>query len=118
MLALVAGLAGGIVGFFGFFWIWKQGFYALVLPGGLVGICASVFKPKSAAVCVLCGLLALAIGLFTEWKRAPWVKDDSLLFFLMHVHKLQPVSLIMIGVGTLLGVGIPWNHRRDASKTT
>ncbi len=63
-LPLLAGaLAGGLIGYFAFLWIARQGFYALVLPGALVGIGASLAPNRSLAMCVVCGVLALALGL-------------------------------------------------------
>ena len=115
ILALIAAVLGGVAGYFGFFWIYKQGFYALVLPGGLVGIAASQFKSKSVAVCVVCGLLALAFGLFAEWKLRPFIKDDSLGYFLTHVHQRPGITLIMIVAGVALGFWLPFSHRNDGS---
>ena len=49
MLVLIGGVAGGLVGYFGFLWIARQGFYALVLPRGLLGVGASLFANRSTA---------------------------------------------------------------------
>jgi len=42
MRKLLAGIlgvgAGGVLGYFAFFWIARQGLYAPMLPGGLVGL--------------------------------------------------------------------------------
>lgn len=115
VLALVAALAGAIVGYYGFLWITRQGFYALILPGALAGLAASHFRCKSIGVCVACGLVALAGGLLAEWQFAPFVKDKSLGYFLTHVHLLKPVTLIMVGVGTAMGFWFPFTHRNDGS---
>jgi hypothetical protein len=117
LLALTAAVIGGIVGCLAFLWITKQGFYALVLPGGLVGIAASQFKSRSVVVCGLCGLLALAFGLYAEWKFAPFLKDAGLGYFLTHVYLLRPITLIMIGVGVVLGFWLPFRHRNDVPVT-
>ena len=106
----------GSLGYFVFFWIARQGFYGLILPGGLLGLGASVFKTKSTAVSVLCGLLALALGLFTEWRFAPFVKDGSLGYFVLHIHRLSPVTLIMIGVGAFIGFWAPFRRSQEAGK--
>jgi len=57
ILLLLGAFAGGLVGYFGFLWIARQGFYALVLPGGLLGVGASLFRNKSTGICILCGLV-------------------------------------------------------------
>jgi hypothetical protein len=52
---------------------------------------------------VICGLGALALGIYAEWANAPFIPDESLGYFLTHVHKLNPIVLIMIVLGTFLG---------------
>lgn len=113
ILALVAAVIGGVAGTLGFLWIARQGFYALVLPGGLIGLGASMFKSKSIVVCVICGLLALLAGVIAEWKFAPFIKDRSFEYFLTHLHELKPFTLIMIAIGTVLGFWLPFQHRND-----
>ncbi len=81
-LVLMGAGAGGLIGYFGFLWIAHQGFYALVLPGGLLGIGASLVPNRSTAICVVCGLIALVLGFLAEWQFAPFIKDSSLGFFL------------------------------------
>ena len=78
VLVLIGAVAGGLVGYFGFLWIARQGFYALVLPGGLLGLGASLFANRSTALCIVCGLLALALGVLAEWQFAPFIRDGSL----------------------------------------
>lgn len=112
-LALLAAVAGGLVGYLAFMWIARQGFYGLVLPGALVGICAGACKSRSVAVCIICGVLALCFGLFTEWRFAPFIANPSLGYFLMHAHQLRPFTLIMITAGVLIGFGVPLRHRHD-----
>jgi hypothetical protein len=112
VLALAAAV-GGVVGYLAFRWIAQHGFYALVLPGALVGIAAGCCKSQSLAVCVVCGLLALAVGLFAEWRHAPFLKDDGLGYFLAHAHQLRPMTLLMIALGTGIGFGVPFRHRDD-----
>ena len=116
VLAVLAAAIGGLLGYFGFLWIARQGFYAIMLPGALVGISAGMFKSNSTAVCVLCGWLALGFGIFSEWRFAPFLKDDSLSYFLAHLHQLRPITLLMIGVGVLIGFWVPFRSGKDAVK--
>lgn len=111
-LALLAAVAGGVVGHFVFLWIARQGFYALALPGALVGIGASLVPIRSVAVAVICGLLALLVGFLSEWRFAPFIADNSLAYFLAHIHQLRPVTLIMIGIGTIIGFWAPFRPSR------
>ena len=109
IIALVGAAAGGTLGFFAFFWIRRQGFYGMILPGGLLGLGASVGQVRSIWLAMFLGLAALGLGLFTEWRHAPW-DDDSLSYFLLHVHQLQPITLLMIGAGGLLGFWVPYRR--------
>jgi hypothetical protein len=111
LLALCGALIGGVLGYLTFFWIAAQGYYGLALPGGLLGLGAGVVKNRSVAVAVVCGLLATALGLFTEYRFAPFRADPSLGYFLANIQKLEPVTLIMIGVGGLIGFYVPFRRR-------
>jgi hypothetical protein len=94
-----------------------RGLYGLALPGGLLGLGAGIFKTRSKAIVVVCGLLALALGFFTEWCYAPFVTDGSLGYFLSHVHQLSPLTLIMIGAGALIGFWVPFRCGRAVKNT-
>lgn len=102
-LGLVGGVVGGFVGYSLFFWITRQGFYALILPGALLGLgCGLLARHGSVARGVICGVAGVALGLYTEWTFAPFRDDASLSYFLTHVHTLRPVTLLMIALGGLI----------------
>jgi hypothetical protein len=113
VLVLIGAAVGALVGYFAFWWVYHQGFYGLVLPGGLLGCGAGISKSRSKLIPVICGLSALALGLLTEWQRAPFANDGSLGFFLTHVHHKLPITLIMIAAGAALGFWIPFRRRQD-----
>ncbi len=117
-LVLLGAIAGGVVGYFGFLWIASQGFYALVLPGALLGVGASMGRNKSTVVSMICGILALALGLFAEWRFAPFIKDNSLGYFLSHTHQLKPITWIMIAAGAAIGFWMPFSRRQLARPLT
>ena len=48
-LALVGAAAGGVLGYFAFFWIARQGFYALALPGLALGLGCGLLSAGNAA---------------------------------------------------------------------
>jgi len=101
---LIGAGIGGAVGYFAFFWITRQGFYALVLPGGLLGLGAGLCaRGRSIPLAVICGIAALLLGLVAEWKFAPFIKDGGFGYFLANVSSLKPVRLFMIVVGAILG---------------
>lgn len=116
-LAFAGALLGGTVGYFAFFWIAAQGLYGPALPGGLLGLGAGIVKTRSIGVAVTCGLLATALGLFTEFRFAPFIKDPSLSYFLSHVFDLRPMTLLMIAVGGTIGFWIPFRQRESVRQS-
>ena len=100
------------MGYFGFIWIARQGFYALVLPGGLLGVGASLFANKSIAPCIVCGLSALALGVLAEWQFAPFIRDGSLGYFVTHIYQLRPITVMMIAAGAFIGFWAPFSRRQ------
>jgi hypothetical protein len=102
-LGLLGAVAGGCVGYFAFFWIARQGFYALALPPGLLGLAAGMCaRRRSSALAAICGVAGLALGLFTEWRFAPFVADSTFSYFIAHVPTLKPITLLMLALGTFL----------------
>lgn len=102
-LGMLGALAGGAVGYWAFFWAAGQGFYALILPGGLLGVgCGLLARHTSPVRGVACGVAAVVLGAFTEWRFRPFFADGSFGYLLSHPGKLQPLTLVMIGVGGLI----------------
>ena len=101
--ALLGAAAGGCVGYFAFFWIAGQGFYAIMLPPALLGLGAGYFmSARSQPLAIGCAMAGLALGLFTEWKFAPFIADNSLGYFITHLHELRQVTLGLLALGTFL----------------
>ena len=111
LIALGGACLGGAIGFLGFSWLLSQGFYALILPGGLLGLGAGIVPTRSVLVAALCGLGATALGVLTEFHFRPFVADESLSYFLSHLVQLSPVTLLMIGVGGAIGFYVPFRRR-------
>jgi len=109
-VTLFGALLGGVLGYSVFFWFVGQGFYGLVIPGGLVGLGAGVVKPRSGYLAVICALMALGAGLLTEWRFSPFKADESLAYFLAHVHQLKPITQLMIGIGAAIGFWVPYRR--------
>ena len=109
-LVLGGAVLGGLIGHFAFFWIAQQGFYGIALPGGLLGLGAGCVACRWRWPAVVCGVLALALSLFTEWKFAPFLKDESLSYFLLHLHDKATVKLLMIAAGTAIGFWVPFRR--------
>jgi hypothetical protein len=113
-LGLLGAVAGGIVGYFAFVWLIRQGLYAMVLPPALVGLGAGICAGQSSRLlAIVCAIAGLALGLFLEWKFVPFVADSGLAYFLAHLHQLKPVTWIMLLVGA--AVSYSFAHRSRSS---
>jgi hypothetical protein len=104
LLALIGGIIGGVLGYYLFFIMTRQGLYPMVVPGALVGLgCGALSGTKSNAIGAVCALSAVMLGLFIEWQFAPFMNDRSFGYFLTHIHKLKSMTLIMIAIGGVFG---------------
>lgn len=107
-------LIGAVVGHFAFLWIARQGFYALLLPGFLAGIGGGLrAKDRSTLRAIISGVIALAAGLFSEWRFAPFMADTSLGYFMTHLHQLRPITLLMIAGGTAAGFWFSYGREKS-----
>lgn len=101
-LGAVAAAMGGGAGSLLFFWMVRQGLYALILPPSLLGLAAgSVVGGRSQPFAIACGIAGLALGIFCEWKFAPFVADGSLSYFLMNLHKLKLFTQLVLVIGSI-----------------
>ena len=114
-LVLLGALIGGLLGYVAFKWLLGQGFYGLILPGGLLGMGAGFFKTNTKAIAIVCGVMALFLGLITEWISSPFIADESLGYFIAHVHELKPATLIMIVIGAAIGFWIPFRRSQETN---
>jgi F0F1-type ATP synthase assembly protein I len=104
LVALVCAVAGGVIGHFGFVWIARQGFYALILPGALIGLMGGWFYDRqrmtsASAFAVVCGVMGLIAGIVSEWRIRPFLANNSFGYFITHLQQLRPITLIMILLG-------------------
>jgi hypothetical protein len=102
-LSLVGGLVGGVIGYFAFRGLVGQGFYALMLPGAFLGLgCNLLARHRSVIRGVICGVAALPLGLFAEWKEFPFAADGGFTFMVTHFHEKVPIKIIMLILGVVL----------------
>lgn len=102
VLGLVGAVAGGVAGYFAFAWLYRQGFYGLILPPCVLGLAAGYCsRGRSDLLAIICGIAGLALGLFTEWSFWPFKADPSLGYFLAHVNLLKPFTLLSLLIGTI-----------------
>ncbi|NOZ20842.1 MAG: hypothetical protein GXP25_07105 [Planctomycetes bacterium] len=103
MRGLLGAVAGGVLSYWAFGWLVGQGFYAMVLPGGLIGIgCELASGRKSFFLGTVCAIATIALCLFLEWMYFPFIADQSLMYFLQHLHLLRSMTWILIGLGAAL----------------
>jgi hypothetical protein len=103
VLGLVGAIAGGVLGFYTFQWLLGQSFYGLIIPGAFLGLgCSLLARHTSRARGIVCGIAALVLGLYTEWRFFPFVADDSLSYFLRNLSGLKPVTMLMTAIGTVV----------------
>jgi hypothetical protein len=103
-LSLAGAAIGGALGYLGFMWAARYGFYAMVLPGALLGLGSGwLGRSRSVARAGACAALALGLGIFTEWRAAPFIKDPGFGYFLANIPSLRPVTLLMIILGSAFG---------------
>jgi hypothetical protein len=120
LLGLGGAVGGAVVGYFAFFLLAREGFYGLILPGALMGLgCGALAGGQSKSLGIVCGVLALLVGIFTEWRFEPFIVDDSLAYFVTHLHKLKTTTIVLIAAGGLFGIwfgrgrpGGTWPRRR------
>jgi hypothetical protein len=101
---IVGGAVGGVVGYLLFRWLLSKGFYALVLPGALLGLGAGLAaRGRSQPLAIVCAAAAICLAFYAEWVRAPFAKDGTFVYFVTHLHELNgaSVKLVMIALGAL-----------------
>ena len=103
ILPIVGAFIGATIGYFLFFWISRQGFYAMIAPGALMGLgCGLLARHRSMIRGIICGLAALCLAVYTEWRFAPFLANDSLGYMATHLQDLAPIRLVMMTLGTLI----------------
>ena len=114
-LAVVGTLAGAALGALAFSWLLKYRLYAIMLPGVLAGLGGGFPLKKHV---VLLGLFAAAVSaaamLLAEWWNRPFMKDESLLFFLTHLNHLKLPTLLMMVLG--VAVAFWFGMGRDTAR--
>lgn len=119
LFGLLGAAVGAAIGYFAFAWFLDHGYYALILPGALMGFfCGLLAGSRSLLRGVTCGIAAILVGLWCEWKKRPFNADDSLAYFLRHVHELSAVTILMVSLGALFAfwwgrdqIGNLWTRR-------
>ena len=115
VLGLVGAVAGAAAGVWLFGLIARQGFLAVFLPGALTGLgCGALSGRRSVGLAAASGTLGTLAGVVAEWRLGAFREDDSLWFFVTHLHDLRPFTLGMIAVGGALAAWFGLGRRGGA----
>ena len=114
---------GSVIGCLGFIWLYKNGLYAMILPGAALGAGFSFLsRTSSKTYGILCAALAIVLGLFSEWQVVQFKVDDSFLYLVTHFYELDTVDIVMIGLGGLfafwLGRNVSTTRKRRSSDSS
>jgi hypothetical protein len=93
-------IAGGVAGYFLFWFLLRNGLYSSMIPGALLGIGAGLAaRGRSQLLGIICGVAAIPLSIWSEWHLMPFAQDNSLRFFLANLHQLPPMHLLMMALG-------------------
>ena len=100
---IIGAAIGGTIGWFVFGWLLSQGYYALALPGALVGLGFGLLSRRSMLIGGLfCAVAALALMVVCEWQHRPFSDDKSLVYFVTHLQQLDnQFTYVLLAVGTV-----------------
>ena len=102
-LSILGTLAGAALGVLAFWGLYVSGFYAIMLPGLFAGLGGGFpLKRRVIGIGVFAAVVSLVTMLLTEWWFRPFVKDESLLFFLTHLNHLKTLALLMMALGVVI----------------
>jgi hypothetical protein len=110
---LVGAALGGAVGYAIAYFLGKQGFYMPALPGALLGVgCGMLSGGKSVPLGIVCGLIALPLGVVSQWHINAFKDDPSLLYFFANLKHLGTGILSLIALGAVFAAWIGTGRRR------
>ena len=97
---VLGAVLGSVAGYYLFTWLLTQGYYGLAMPAILLGVGFGMLAGRPMILGGLfCAVSGLALMVFCEWSTSPFVKDDSLQFFVMNIANLKPVTLGFMALG-------------------
>jgi hypothetical protein len=113
LVGFLGAAVGGVLGYLIFSWAVNQNLYALMVPGGLIGLGGGLLvKDRSVLRATICGVFGAGLGLFCEWRHFPFNADPGLGYFLTHVHQLRGLTLVMLAAGTAFAAWLSFGKQR------
>ncbi|AGA29563.1 hypothetical protein [Singulisphaera acidiphila] len=107
LLGLVGAALGAALGYALFQWLVSQNLYGLMIPGAMMGLgCCLLAQHRSHTRGIVCGIAALILGLYTEWRFYPFRADGGFQYLVVHFFDLKPITQLMLGVGAIFAYWI------------
>ena len=122
LLTVILGFGGAILGAslgFTFFTLLIKyvGIYAMAVPGLLVGLgCGFCLPRRSLILGIVCAIIAAATMIFAEWWNFPFLKDESLGFFLQNLGELSRLFWFSLILGSGLAFWFGQGNERTESR--
>ena len=98
---IIGAIVGGAIGFVLFKWLWSQGFYAGMLPGGFIGAGFGIGAARQMgwAAAIACAIVALVFGCWAD--AATNETAQTLMEYVGDYARIPDINKIMIALGTL-----------------
>ena len=102
---LLAGVVGGVAGYFLVAVLMNQGFWMPILPGAFAGLACGQSSPVfSKTRGALIAAFTLGLVIYAQWKLfvPAFEFDGSLLDYARHLHQLPPLTLVVMAVNVAI----------------
>ena len=97
---VLGAVLGAVAGYYVFLWLLTQGYYGLAMPAILLGVGFGIFARRSMiSGGLFCAVGGLVLMIYCEWSKWPFVKDESLQYFVKNIFSLKPVTLGSMAIG-------------------
>lgn len=101
----IGAAAGGAVGTLAYWLLLQRDYHVLAVVGTGVALGVSALaRTRHLAWGVATGVLAVLASVLVEWWFRPFTADDSISYFVSHLHALPANSLVSLAAVAVLGV--------------
>ena len=101
----IGAAAGAAVGTLAYWFLLQRDYHVLAAVGTGVALGVSAMaRTRHLAWGVATGAFAVLASVLVEWRFRPFTADESLSYFLSHLHALPYNSLVSLAVVAALGV--------------